>query len=291
MTSIMAPVGLLDLQAPVPKPREFDLLAAAQIIEPGPDSRRWLGGGWSGGYPPGPAHTHDPCSTGTNRQKMGAGDIPSQMEGTFQVYLPAFCTAASVGPNPTYFTDQLRLAFLAYEGAGVERVLATGDGHGTLGPYLGDTNMEVLGGGVVSSLRALEVLEKRIAQNGTGMIHATPEVATAWAADSLLTTSGPVRKTVANGTPVAIGPGYIDVTPVGEAAPAADQSWAFASGPIQIYRGEIEEVPANYAEAIDRSTNDVLFMAERPYLFNWIARQDPADDDHVQAGVLIDLVP
>jgi hypothetical protein len=290
MTSIMAPVGLLDLRAPVPKPREYDLLAAARIVEP--DSRRWLGGGWTAGYPPGPAHTHDPCSTGTNRQKQGAGDIPSQMEGTFTVYLPAFCTAASVGPNPTYFTDQLELAFRAYEGAAVERVLATGDGHGTLGPYLGDVNMEVLGGGVVTPLRALEVLEDRIARCGTGMIHATPAVATAWAADSLLTATGPVKKTVANGTTVAIGPGYIGVTPVGEAGPAADQAWAFASGPIEIYRDtDIEIVPGNYSEAINRTVNDVLFMAERPYLFNWIARQDPADDDHVQAGVLIDLVP
>jgi len=212
------------------------------------------------------------------------------MSGTFNVYLSGFCTAQSIGPNPTFWTDRLRLAFQLFEGAAVERVLATGDGHTTLGSYLGDPNMEVLGGGVVSALRALELLETEIALAGGGMVHVAPATATAMISLDLITGVRGVMQTYL-GTPVAVGAGYIGVAPDGHAAPASDQEWAFASGPIQIYRGEIETVPDRYADAFDRGLNDVLYIAERPYLFNWIARQDSADDDHVQAGVLIDLVP
>lgn len=287
--TITAPAGLVPLQAPLPSPRQFDLLAAARINEG--LNNRWLGGGWIGGDAPGPAYTHDPCSSGTNRVKAGAGDIPTQMSGRFSVYLSGFCTAASIGPNPTYWTDRLKLVFQVYEGAAVERVLATGDGHTTLGAYLGDPNMEVLGGGAVSALRALELLETEIARNGTGMIHAAPATVTAWDSANVTENVRNIKRTKL-GTPIAVGAGYIGVYPNGQAAPASDQEWAFASGPIEIVRDpDIEVVPDNYAEAIDRSMNDVLFIAERPYLINWIARQDAADDDHVQAGVLIDLVP
>ena len=116
-------------------------------------------------------------------------------------------------------------------------MLATGDGHQTLGSYLGDPNMEVLGGGVVSALRGLELLETEIALAGGGMVHVAPATATAMISANLLTAVRGVMQTYL-GTPVAVGAGYIGVTPDGEASPAADQEWAFASGPIQIYRGD-----------------------------------------------------
>ncbi len=286
----MAPAGLVDLQAPVPAPRPFSLLDAATLIDP--TSNRWLGGAWVGGYPVGPAHAHDPCSTGTNRIKEMNDPMGEAMTGRFTVYMDAFCTAQGVGTDETWLTDRLKLAFQVYEQAEVERVLATGDGHATLGPYLGDVNMETLGGGTVGALRGLEVLETEIAKNGTGIIHATPAIATAWASDSLIISARNQMRTVANGTPVAVGAGYIGAFPAGGSAPAADQEWAFASGPIEIYRDPtISTVPENYSEALDRSLNDLRFIAERSYLFNWIARQDSGDDNHIQAGVLIDLVP
>lgn len=286
----VAPAGLVPLQAPLPSPPKYDLLNAATIVEPA--GNRWLGGGWIGGDFPGPAHTHDPCSSGTNRVKEEAGAVPQQMAGRFVVYLPGFCTAQSVGPDPTFWTDRLELVFKAYEGAAVERVLVNGDGHGTLGSYLTDTNMKTLGGGAVGALRALELLENEIAPRGGGIIHATPSVATAWESMSLLENIRNKKYTEATGTPVAVGPGYLGAFPAGGSAPASDQEWAFASGPIEIDRqAAIETFPLNYSEAIDRSTNDVLYLAERAYLINWIARQDTSDDDHIQAGVLVDLVP
>jgi hypothetical protein len=291
MTAIMAPAGLVPLAAPLPAPPQYDLLNAGTLVDPTTD--RWLGGANIGGDAPGPAYTHDPCSAGTDRVKIGAGDIVVQQAYRFVVYLSGFCTASSIGPDPTFWTDRLKQVFQVYEGAGVERMLATGDGHldGMGNHYLGDGNMETLGGGAVGSLRALELLENRIASRGGGMIHATPATATAWAADSLLTTARGQMRTML-GTLVAVGAGYIGAYPAGGSAPASDQEWAFASGPVQIYRDPtIQTIGDNYAQTLDRSNNDVLFIAERPYLLNWLARNDPADDDHLQAGVLVDLVP
>ncbi len=288
MTSIMAPAGLVNLQAPIPSPRSYSLLDAATLVVP--TSNRWLGGAWVGGYPVGPAHTHDPCSEGTNRVKEMNDEMGDSQNYRFSVYMDAFCTAQGVGPDATWLTDRLKLAFQVYEQTEVEQTFATG-GPGTLGPYLGDLNMETLSG-PVGALRALELLETAIARNGTGIIHATPAITTAWAADSLVEHSRNQMTTVANNTPVVSGAGYIGAFPAGGSAPAADQEWAFASGPIEIYRDpEIMLIPENYAEALDRSVNDLRYIAERPYLFNWIGRQDSNDDHHTQAGILVDLVP
>lgn len=290
MSAITVPAGMVSLNAPLPSPPQYDLLAAAGLVDP--TSNRWLLGGWSIGHPPGPAFTFDPCAAGTFRDKPDPGSLVTQMSGRFTVGLSATCTAQGIGPDPTWLTDALEMAFAVYEGAAVERVLATGDGHGTLGQYLGDTNMEVLGGSE-QPLRALELLETAIAEVegvGGGIIHTTPAVATAWASLTLVKTSGKVMTTML-GTKVAVGAGYIGVRPDGEAAPGADTNWAFASGPIQILRGEVEIVARDYAQALDRSMNDAVFLAERPYLLNWVGKTDGADDEHVQAGVLVDLTP
>lgn len=284
--TVSASVGLLPLQAPLPTPRKYTLLDVAQLVDPVND--RWLGGAWINGFPPGPAATHDPFSTGTDRIKVEAGVIPNPMAGTFTVYLVGSCTAQSVGPDPTYWTDRLRLAFEAVEAQAVERVLATGDGHATLGAFLIDANMEELGSGAESPTEALALLEQAIAEAnaGQGVIHATPATATYWASKYLVEPDRNLLRTIACGTPVVVGAGYIGAIPTGTVG--AKQEWAFASGPIAVTRSEIEIMPTDYAQAIDRTMNDVTFLAERHYLINWVARQDDSDSDHVQAGVLVD---
>ena len=47
-------------------------------------------------------------------------------------------------------------------------------------------------------------------------------------------------------------------------------------------------LPGNYAQAIDRSQNEVVFIAERSYLLSWVGRIDSNDETNIQAGVLID---
>jgi hypothetical protein len=228
--------------------------------------------------------------------KTEAGVIATEILGAFTVYLFGKCEVQSIGAEPTYWTDRLRLAFEAIEAAAVERVLASADGHATsavlpFGPFLANANMKKLASGAAQNpVDGLALLENEIARVGNGIIHATPAVATDWAASSLLVKQGAVLYTVL-GTPVVVGAGYIGVFPVGSAVPAAGTEWAFASGGIAITRGDTQTLPGRYSEAIDRSLNDATFLVERNYLINWVARQDTGDPDHIQAGVLIDRTP
>ncbi len=289
MSTTVPQTGLVNLQAPLPAPRKFTLLDAAQLHD-NPANERWLRGAAIGGDVPGPAYTQAGCSQGTDRIKADAGRIAIDDAGAFTVYLPAFCTAQSIGPDPTYWTDRLELVFQVYESAAVERVFATADGLGTnVGRYLGDSAVEILGGGAVGPVEGLALLEQEIARNGTGMIHVDPSVATYWEANLLISSKGGQMST-GLGTPVAVGAGYIDAAPDGEGTPDPGEQWAWASGPVEISRSDLFTIPGLYSQAIDRSQNDVMFYAERHYLINWIGRIDSSDDDHIQAGVLIDRI-
>jgi hypothetical protein len=286
MTSMVAAAGLADISAPLPPPRWYRLLDAANTQTAADD--RWLAGAWIEGYPTGPAYTHDPCSAGTFRQKNDAGVFARPVAGAFTVYLPAMCDSRGIAPNTQRFEDRLMRWFEAQESAAVERVLADGDGHSTLGAYLSDVNMEVLGSGAVDPLEALSLLEDEIASVGNGMIHAAPATATYWAANALIEPERNQMRTKL-GTLVAVGAGYRDVDPASAATPGAGEEWAFASGYIQITRSEAFTIPDDISQALDRSNNDVLYFAERHYLLSWIGRQDTNDEANIQAGVLIDL--
>lgn len=285
MTATVA-TGLVALEAPLPSPRGDDLLAVARVVSLGDDT--WLSGGWSGGAPPGPAFTHDPCSTGTDRVKSGAGEIGSQVSRLFNVYMPASCTAQSIGPDPDAFVQRLRDAFRVYESAAVERVLAMGDGISDVGPFMGNENMELLSPTAENPVAALRLLETAIARHGTGLIHAAPSTVVLWDAMNLTVIRDGLTYTK-RGTPVVVGSGYIGVVPDGGSELTAWQQWAFATGPIEVRRAPEIDVPASsYQQILDRTLNDVYVIAERPYLLNWLGRTSSLDDDHVQAGVLVD---
>jgi hypothetical protein len=286
MTTITAPAPLVRLDAPLPSPRQFTLLDAAQIIN---DAERWQAGARINAYPAGPASTFDPCSTGTGRAKAVDADNTTEEFSSFTVYLGATCTGRSIGSDSAWYRERLRLAFEAVEAAAVERVLVTGDGFDR---YLGDDNMAVLGSGAVTPLEGLALLEEAIgAVGGGGIIHAAPAVVTYWESLTLLENVRGVKRTRAKGTPVAAGDGYIDALPDGESAPASDREWAFASGPVQIRRDQTPEiVPGDYSQSFDRSSNEVTLLAERNYLLTFVGRQSSGDTNHVQAGVLIDRI-
>jgi hypothetical protein len=282
MTVLAAPAGLVRVSAPLPIPRQYTLLDAAREVPAAND--RWLMGQSSEGYVPGKASVFDHCSTGTDRVKDGANAIPIRHFGAFTVYLVGMCTASSIGPNPTFWTDRLQLAFEAVEAEAVERVFATADGNPDFGPYLNDANLKILDGTGVSPTEGLAQLEQEIAdKGGGGIIHATPAVATFWASEYLISSKNGVMYTML-GTRVAVGAGYIDVA----TASGAGEEWAYATGPVEFTRDQDVVIPADYSQALDRSNNDVLYIAEREYVLNWVGRSDPSDEHHIQAGVLID---
>jgi hypothetical protein len=91
-----------------------------------------------------------------------------------------------------------------------------------------------------------------------------------------------VKYTVANGTPVSISGGYQGASANGTAA-GAGTSWAFASGPVEVYVGEATLVGEDINGTLDTSNNDVTFRAERYVLAEW--------DTALQAAVLVDWTP
>ncbi len=262
------------LAGPLPAPLPYGLFSAATLVE-GADER-WGNGANIRGYAEGPANAWDHCATGTFRVK----DIPEQPASpffsAFAVYLADQCSGRGVGSDSA-LEGRARAAFASVEQAAVEREFATGSQIPS-NPYLGDSNVTVLGGGAVGPEEGLALLEGAIGLTGRqGVIHAGRDTASVWsdykyAGDHLLTRLG---------TPVAAGGGYVGVVPDGQAALSADQGWAFATGAVEVRRSaEIEIVPGSLAEALDRATNLVTYIAERNYLVVW--------DTQLQAAVLVD---
>lgn len=284
MSQVMAPGPLLPLDAPLPKPRSYRLLDAAQIVTAADE--RWLTGAYVNPYPAGRPETQDPCSDGTYRLKGSEGNDDPVYFGSFTVVIGATCTARSVGPNRQWFNDRLRLWFEAVESTSVEEMLVSGDGH-ALGPYLGDSNMEVLGSGGVDPREGIALLEDAIAEVGNGMIHLAPATASILHSWYQLIKVGTQLYT-GLGTPVVVGAGYRGARPDGQGSPGSTEEWAFASDNIQIRRDDFNIVSENYADSLDRSTNEYTVYAERDYLLSFVGRADGSDSQHIQAGVLID---
>lgn len=265
------------LAGPLPQPLPFGLFSAAITVPEA--SGRWGMGANVRPYPPGAASSFDPCSAGTFRQK----DIPEQPATpffmAFGVYLADQCSGRGVGTDAA-LDNRARAAFAAVEQFAVEREFASGALMPS-NPYLGDGNATILGGGAVSLVEALALLEQAIGDTGkAGMIHADRGIVAGWSGIGALRVSGDKLLTF-NGTPVASGGGYNNVQPDGQAAPTTDTGWAFATGPVEIRRSDdIEIIPGSLAEALDRETNLVTYLAERSYLVTW--------DTQLQAAVLAD---
>lgn len=267
------------IDGPLPVAPAFSLLSVAQIIDDA--DPHWGLGVELNGYPTGPPLTWDPCSTGTFREKEEGDETPLAAFPPFVVYLPITCTASAI--DPATFADRVRLAFAAKESYGVELEMSQAPSNLTR-PHFGDAELDILGGGAVTPAVGLAWLEQAIGATGSaGVIHAPPAVTTAWAGAYGIEQSGGRLVTVGNRTPVVSGGGYIGADPASGTSPGTGQSWAFATGPIQIRRTDIILNPPDLREAFDRSENRVTFRAERAYVAVW--------DTSLQAGVLIDWTP
>ena len=199
------------------------------------------------------------------------------MFASFVIYLPITCSAMSIG-DPEEFAGRAEIAMRAVESYAVEKQLVSGDGIAT-NPYLEDADVDLLASGAaVSPAAALSYLEDAIGATGKqGMIHATPSVVSQWfdqtrEDDPLVTV---------NGTRVVSGDGYIGSRPTGGSAAAAGQSWAYATGPVEVRHSDV--VMPDISEVLDRTNNDVTFRAERYALVEW--------DTVLQAAVLVDWTP
>ncbi len=222
--------------------------------------------------------THNPCASGTNREKPDGGTVPMPEFAAFTAYVSETCTARGIGDDEA-FAYRAVTALNALEAAIVEREFATGRAMPS-NPYLADANVDILVASPLSPVEAMAQLENAIAATGKmGMIHVDPGTATALAAATALDKEGAYLRAKATGTPIVVGYGYLGVAPDGEGVPASTAGWAWATGPVQIRRSEVALLPGSIAEALDRMDNTVTYRAERHYLVDW--------DTELQAAVLV----
>lgn len=264
------------LDGPVPRKPPHSLLAVPGVLID-EASERWMSGATVYGYPEETPDVWDPCSTGTFRTKGTVSTQPLPMFASFTVVQPITCSSLSIG-DPDEFRDRARATLEATESWAVEQALSQGTAVAT-NPFFDDGNVAILAGGAaVAPQVALSYLEDAIGVTGrTGMIHATPGVASQW-----FDQMGELTSLVTNlGTPVAVGGGYAGSQPTGGAAAAAGQAWAYATGPVQVRHSETEVL--DIKEVLDRSDNTVTFRAERQVLATW--------DTALQAAVLVDWSP
>ena len=276
---------LLRRDGPPPAARNNTLLqvAASMGLLITDDDGHWRNGIALQGYSPQGASGFDPCGTGSNAIKTEGGSIPLPEFGPVEIYFAETCTARVVGPEEQWFLNRATVGLGGTEEAAVENVLATG-GAVSANPHLTDANLVQLNGGAATNpVEALALLEEQI--GGTkkgGLIHATPATVSYWSWYRLIqepTKQGELY--TLSGTPVVCGYGYIGAHPDGGATPSATEDWAFATGPVEIWREPaITIYPGSYKEALNRSNNNLTYRAERTYVITW--------DTVLQDGVLID---
>lgn len=154
-----------------------------------------------------------------------------------------------------------RLNVLAGEGRAVETVLAHQFALDTDGVDLTPTP-----GTAVHPVQGLSILEGWAAQNYpyVPIIHAPRSVGTLLAAFGSLSRQGQRLETV-QGARVASGGGYEGQQGPDTTDPAAGAQWVYVTGQVQLYRA----ADVNVVRQIDPSTNDMIALAQRPYVASW----------------------
>lgn len=277
------------IDGPPPVPRRFGLLQAADapaagvrfVVDLDGTVQRWENGVTVLPFPPDLGGTWDPCAAGTMQGEKDEGDPPNLSDfGAFTVHVPVTCSSIGVGDDAA-FRARAAAALAAREGRLVEREFMLGELMAS-NPHLTDDQATTPNGNTVTDpVNGVALLERAIADTGAGgLIHVTPEVATALSARGDFYEDGGVLRTRGNGTVVIPGAGYTGANPDGHTVPSGTQDWIYATGPVDIRRSEVYTVPGTLAEALDRETNVLTFRAEREYLVIW--------DAELQAAVLVD---
>jgi hypothetical protein len=276
MSTVTAVGPALDIDGPLPSPPPHRLLSIPGVLQEGPG--RWQNGVNVYGYPEETPGLWEPCSSGTFRVKDEGGGVSQPRFDPVGLYIPITCSTLGMG-DWRDFAGRAEAVLDATQSFGVEEALSQGVS-GSTNPFLGDANVSVLGGGAVTPIVGLSWLEDAVGATGrAGLIHATPSVVASWS-DLLLVEGGTLY--TYNGTPVAVGGGYIGAEANGSAA-GAGQSYAFATGPVEVMLSDVSLVGDDINGSLDTSANEVTFRAERFALAEW--------DTALQAAVLIDWTP
>lgn len=285
------------IDGPPPQPPRFSLLKAARLVDDvdATGTQRWGNGVELYIYPPENADAQDPTLTGTFTEVKPVGDpLDKPQFGGMTIVLGEECSTMGIWARgmsedeaqARYYQRALTV-FSAVEGAAVEKEFMGGAILGN-NPHLADGGGTFPAANVAQSVpEAFALLEAEIAASGrAGLIHCTPSMATAAAAAVVLDYPSPGGSadllTTINGTPVIPGYGYQQAaaSPAGHTPAAGTKEWIYASGPVDIRRSEIIQLPEQVFQALDREINLITYYAERYYVVDW--------DTQVQSAVLCD---
>lgn len=279
--SLVAASGLPENAAPAPqmRPPRVGLIASASLPT---DPARWQGG---------IRYQPEGCS-------QGGGVITRCAPGTGGTTAKTTSAGASIvdwEPYPiwdyyrcsTFGTDlaeaeaRARRRLEACESRHLERELWRGDAAradqlaaGTQ-RFLASLASDVVTSTAATPANALACLEEAIGGCGCGqrgMIHATRQIVTLWAAQQLVRREGGLILTI-NDTIIVSGAGYDGSGPPGivggaPTAPATNAIWAYATGMVEVRRDPIRMV-GKPDEWINRETNLIEARAERIALASW----------------------
>lgn len=279
----MAALAPLRIDGPPPVARPYGIVTTPGTIVPEADSH-WRAGVLIDSYPTDLPDSHSACAVGTMRVKPQGTEPPHPEFSAFTVVYPFTCSGIGLGneAGAERARRRVREAFAATEGWDVERELAFGITDPDR-PHFTKAGLATYPVGIntaVGPRESLSLLENAIGDTArAGLIHADSGTFMAWAAWDLVDTDGR-RAYTKRGTTIIIGDGYRPHT--GQqpgSALTADESYAWATGPVELTRDEIE-VLGPTAQALDTVTNDVTFRAERNYVAYW--------DTGLTAGVRVD---
>jgi hypothetical protein len=214
------------------------------------------------------------------------GTTPPHPEfSSFTVVYPFSCSGIGLGNEAGADRARriVRESFVAREGFQVEQELAFGLTDSDR-PHFTKPGLATYAAGAVNTAvgprEAVALLENAIGDTAhDGMIHVDSGTAIAMMAWNLIDTDG-TRAYTPRGTTVIIGDGYRPAS--GQqpgSALTADESYAWATGPVRLSRDEVE-VLGPTAQVLDTNTNRATFRAERNYVAYW--------DTSLLVGVRVD---
>lgn len=218
--------------------------------------------------------------TGSPELKVPTGDMTTRAANPVTVY--AYLACNPVG-NWDDYEQRLDRAFVAGEARAIEREFWTGESgllphlaadtpQSSAGPFdsqvVLQTAATVVTGGPVDITEGVALLEEALAgcYGHEGVLHVPPAAVAHLTAKTLITRDGP-RFRSPMGHLVAAGAGYTGSSPVG-AAPVGGVYWMYATGAVFARRSTVRHTSTRQ-QALDRSTNSMVFIAERTYVIGW----------------------
>ena len=271
-------VGIrLGVFGPPPKAPTRSLLKTEGVLQD-PGDGRWKNGIVQQNYPiPLPANWCPCDSPHAENTKETDSAGASHTFDPFAIYISVTCTTMAVEG----LRERAITSLEASTSYGLEYALAVGDcGIDDPNPFLGDSNVDILAGGVAMPPReAMALLEDDIGRKygAAGMIHAT--TGTVDLLSSILEEDDNGTIYTQAGTPVVPGMGYIDASADGNQPADPTQQYMFASGQVEVRLTDI--IVRDLVQSLDRETNTVEFIVERFALVQW--------DTQIQSAVLVDF--